>query len=584
MKASLANIVFPKIGLCTEEFLYFRCMDGAYYKYDTASLVLPRAACAKFDTYFNSFSVGKWNKHTTIADNALCLTFRGRLVVRIGYAQLGRSYEWLKSVEIASDGAEVCIDLPEVEVTANGIIGFECYSVEDSEILSGRYTVGVPPENNIKLGVVITTFNRIPYVKETVGRLKEFIKDSQANIRVIVVDNGRNVDIESDENVTLIQNNNLGGAGGFARGMYELENDSSFTHCLFMDDDALSEAEAVFRGYQLLAYARDERLAIAGSMLLEEVKFIQHENGARFNKRCFAMKHGFDLRDPVMVLHNELEEHIDYGAWWFFGFSLKVASEYPYPYFIRGDDISFSMSHDFEIITLNGINTWQSNFEYKSSPLTLYLDMRSHILHHLHHAKLPADFRTIMGIVWPFVMRFNLRYQYFTAKAIIESVEDMLKGPEFIEQNVDTADIRERLKPLIEKERLEKKSVRELCAGHYHRYGDPHESRFVRLMRIVTLNGHLLPRFIFRHAVVVPKAAAPLRSVFMYKEAVFYHEETGEGYVAPHSKSHFFANLYGAMKVSFRLLFRLKKIQREYNARHEYLTSGQFWEKHFLVK
>ena len=56
---------------------------------------------------------------------------------------------------------------------------------------------------------------------------------------MFVVDNGRTLDAEglSDDLITVIPNENVGGAGGFARGMIAaLESDEDFTHVLLMDD------------------------------------------------------------------------------------------------------------------------------------------------------------------------------------------------------------------------------------------------------------------------------------------------------------------------------------------------------------
>ena len=40
-----------------------------------------------------------------------------------------------------------------------------------------------------------------------------------------------------------------------------------------------------------------------------------------------------------MLAWNERELTADYGGWWFFAFPLEATAAYPYPYFVRGDDV-----------------------------------------------------------------------------------------------------------------------------------------------------------------------------------------------------------------------------------------------------
>ncbi len=87
---------------------------------------------------------------------------------------------------------------------------------------------------------------------------------------MFVVDNGRtlNVDEVSDDNVTVIPNANVGGAGGFARGMMAAL-DIDATHVLLMDDDVRVMPESFIRTFNLLSLRNDdyENAFINGAML-----------------------------------------------------------------------------------------------------------------------------------------------------------------------------------------------------------------------------------------------------------------------------------------------------------------------------
>ena len=78
---------------------------------------------------------------------------------------------------------------------------------------------------------------------------------------MLVIDNGRTLDAEtlSGDGVRVFPNKNVGGAGGFARGMIEaMRLEKPATHVLLMDDDVQISTESLKRTYQLLSIVNDE--------------------------------------------------------------------------------------------------------------------------------------------------------------------------------------------------------------------------------------------------------------------------------------------------------------------------------------
>jgi len=47
--------------------------------------------------------------------------------------------------------------------------------------------------------------------------------------------------------VQLIPNKNVGGSGGFARGLVEALQENTYSHFLFMDDDIELDSESIYR-------------------------------------------------------------------------------------------------------------------------------------------------------------------------------------------------------------------------------------------------------------------------------------------------------------------------------------------------
>ena len=100
---------------------------------------------------------------------------------------------------------------------------------------------------------------------------------------MFVIDNGRTLDAEalSDEGVTVLPNPNVGGSGGFARGMMEaMKHDENFTHVLLMDDDVSISTESLRRTFNLLSLAtgKYKNAFINGAMLVAEEPNRQFED------------------------------------------------------------------------------------------------------------------------------------------------------------------------------------------------------------------------------------------------------------------------------------------------------------------
>lgn len=120
---------------------------------------------------------------------------------------------------------------------------------------------------------VICTYKREDYVQRNLRHLRETVlAQPQAEIarhlEVFVVDNGQTLRRDEVESlgIRLFPNKNLGGSGGFARGIIEaLRRREEFSHVLLMDDDILLESNVLVKTIRFLQIVRSEHqdLAIA---------------------------------------------------------------------------------------------------------------------------------------------------------------------------------------------------------------------------------------------------------------------------------------------------------------------------------
>ncbi|UKH25710.1 glycosyltransferase [Actinobacillus pleuropneumoniae] len=577
---NIQKAVYPKISLCTQDGLYFRKNQYVDLNIANSSLILDKFGYISTDTYFNSLSIGKWKRHTNVNDLNFSIIFKGKIKITWFINRLHYSPKILDEMYLDNtDLSEVSFALPFWNELEDGMLAFSIQALDESIITDFSYFTHSEPNNTVKLGIVITHFNRQQYVLPALERLKqELLSDAYFKDKVAlnVVDNSQN--LPEVENVAIIKNENLGGSGGFTRGLMALKEDGNYTHCLFMDDDASCEVEGIKRTISLLQFAKDPELAIGGAMLREDEMYRQYENGAKFDGLLTPIKAGLDLREVPHLLINEQEEKIDFCGWWYFAFPLSKVKHYAFPFFVRGDDIGFGLAHKFNIITLNGISSWQGDFALKHGPLPAYLDNRHQIMQHFHHFA-DQGILNLIKITARMTLRNLFTYHYETALAAIMAVEDAIKGNEFWEKNVDMAAKRKEISSLIENEKASQIPV---SLRNIAQPGNPHEGRLARLCRWITLNGHLLPEIFFRKGIVWQnKAQGNLREVYRYKRVLYIHWATNSGFVLEHNKSKFFKLLFRYSKAIFKLAKNYDRLKKEYQSSYDELTSTEFWKKQF---
>lgn len=576
----IQNAVFPSYSLCSEKELYFRFDNNVDLNMNTSTFFLRETGHLFTDTYFNSISVGKWKRHTIV--NNLNFTIKVKGKAKITWF-LHRPYF---SGRILAENYISTSELEEVHVPLNfwedledGMLSFDIEAIEDTEISDFYYWTNTKPAHNVKLGIVITHFNRQKYVLPAIARLKEQLLDLpefKEKVSLFVVDNSQN--LPEMENVTIIPNENLGGAGGFSRGLLNLKENTDCTHCLFMDDDASCEVDGIKRTIALLTFAKDKELAIGGAMIREETMYLQYENGARFDGLLRPNKANLDLRKIENCLINEFEEKIDFCGWWYFAFPLSKVKHLAFPFFVRGDDIGFGLAHKFHIITLNGICSWQGDFALKHSPFTAYLDNRHQIMQHFHHCN-QNGLSDLILVTARMFMRNLLTYHYETAEAIICSIKDATKGKSFWENNVDMMEKRKEISSIAKDEKPEDISL-DLFAMALP--GNPNEGRISRLFRWATLNGHLLPTIFFKRGYVwQDKGHSHLREIYRFKKVLYIHRPSNKGFVLKHSKKKFFKLLISYLKAVYGLAKNYEHLKKEYAESYNELTSSEFWKKQF---
>lgn len=218
----LQNIIFPEPGICTEESLYFR-REGADFAWANKRINFHRGGITRFDTYFNGFSIEKWDKYADIGSLYIKLKLYGdfRVTVVRKEKYLGEIFtEFLAEKEFS------CADGEEVRVTFDikkplGIISFVLFCKSEGGIFySGEYRTDKEPSNEVKLALDICTFRRENFIKTNIRNLYNAVTSKfpalLGKITAFVIDNANTLkkeEIEYGGFARLIYNRNLGGSG-----------------------------------------------------------------------------------------------------------------------------------------------------------------------------------------------------------------------------------------------------------------------------------------------------------------------------------------------------------------------------------
>ena len=299
------------------------------------------AGTVDFTTYFNALSVLKLQKYTRATGFALHIDVKSAGEVTLTQTcaeRLSMNPEIVKdnSQTVAGDNDwhTVTLDISVDEHTV--LAGFQIATTAATEIRNGYYEVSFDGEpRDVELSIATTTFRKEKFIERNIELVKTELLASDYDIAkhltMHVIDNGSTLDAAalSDEHVIVTPNENVGGAGGFARGMIEsLEQSTPATHVLLMDDDVEVSPESILRTYNLLRIVNDEyaEAFVSGAMLnIEDTQDQKEDTGfiSTYDGSCVPAKPPLQVTKFVDVVYNECfdesvcvpEDAHRYAAW-----------------------------------------------------------------------------------------------------------------------------------------------------------------------------------------------------------------------------------------------------------------------------
>ena len=466
---------------------------------------------------------------------------------------------------------------------------------------------------SVELALASTTFKKEDYILRNLSLLQKYVIDSDELIskhfHVHVIDNGRTLDCASlnSSQVTIHPNPNVGGSGGFARGMIEaLEQSPKATHVLLMDDDVEVLPESFIRTFNLLSLLKDEYVNafLSGAMMsLEEPELRTEDLG------FFTQKGNFSPLKPegyMTSLHDIVESEVfqtpsdlygdtiqQYAGWWFCVIPVTAIEAYglPLPLFVRSDDAEYALRCKPKFMTMNGICVWHNAFKFKySAAVERYQVSRNTLISQATTGIAPiTDFlKEIRREVELDLKKFN----YDDAMLAVKGLEDFLRGPQWISHPVAESRFMEANR---EKERLiplEQLAPEALKLGvdlnsltYYNLSLEGGRSKLQSLFDFITINGH---RFVNDSAKRRDKVAVIDAAGWVYPAGKIRNVDTLIVVDMPNKKGAIrhmdkkrFKEVWTRFRKAEKEFKRNKdKIYAEYASYRDVFTSIDFWKQY----
>ena len=417
---------------------------------------VPPAVQLSFASYFNAFPASYWKRWTRVEEVALRLTVQGAGRVDLYRSKPNGDVVHLQGKQL--DTGDVATEL-EFRVSLapfedGGWVWFDVATRHEAlTVTDGAWMVDepLPPR---ALAVAITTFNRPADCVAAVLALAEDEAVLGVLTRVFVVDQG-SVKVRDHhefaaatarlgDRLVVIDQDNLGGSGGFARGMIEALG-TDVEHVLLMDDDVLLEPDSVLRahafasaasspvivGAQMLNLQARSRLHAMGEIVDLKTSFWRPASGSVYDHDFATLT----LRQQ-RLLHARI--HSTYTGWWMCLIPREVLERtgLPLPLFIKWDDAEYALragERGFPTVTLPGSAIWHMPWTDKddATDWTAYFHLRNRLITLALHS--PYDVRRALvqdGLRNTF--RHLMAMEYSTVALHHKAIEDFLAGPEHL--------------------------------------------------------------------------------------------------------------------------------------------------------
>jgi galactofuranosylgalactofuranosylrhamnosyl-N-acetylglucosaminyl-diphospho-decaprenol beta-1,5/1,6-galactofuranosyltransferase len=411
-----------------------------------------------------------------VTDVTLTVTLRGHGSSVTVYRSManGRSQR-VDSGTTGSDAAESFVfDLPLKPFVDGGWYWYDVVAGDHDGVVESAEWAADVPEDRATHGttdICITTMNRPDFCAKLIGQIGADEALRPYLDEVIVMEQGTQKVTDSPDfakaqgslgdQLRVIEQGNLGGSGGYARGQLESVRKGTATYALMMDDDVVCVPESISRastcgdlarrptivgGHMFSIYSRS-RLHSYGE-IIQPYRFWWMSPSYAFNDWDFAAR---NLRS-ARWLHQRVD--VDFNGWFMCLIPRQVLDEIglSLPLFIKWDDSEFGLrakAHGFPTVTLPGAAVWHIPWSDKNDALDwqAYFHQRNRFVAALLHSTYPRGGRMVVESLNHQISHL-VSMQYSTVELRHMALEDVLAGPGHLHADLPTklAEVREFVK------------------------------------------------------------------------------------------------------------------------------------------
>ncbi|RSN20924.1 glycosyl transferase [Streptomyces sp. WAC 05977] len=427
---------------------------------ERAGITIEPASKVSGNTYFGRFPASYWQRWTDVTEVQVEAVVSGDGQLSVGASDIEGDAR-VVAAEIVTGAKQQKVTLTaKLDKFYDGGALWLDLETEGGQSLSVekvRWTVEAP-EKIRPTAVTICTMNRADDCLSNLQALAADVSSLETLDAIYVADQGTDLVESRDgfeqvakdlgEKLHYIKQPNLGGAGGFTRGLYEVAGHTETEHAnvLFMDDDVLLEPDLVIR---MTAFSnRTVNPVIVGGQMLNLLHPNQLHVGAEY-ARLNTLEPGQPVQhslstadllgvDEETLKPNRQERRLDagYNGWWscLIPYEVVKATGYPLPFFFQWDDAEYSYrarAHGFPTVTLPGAGVWHADFHWKDwDEWHRYFNLRNSIITAALHS--PFNLNLLSRVLLAQLVRYLLGMQYGLSATLIKAVEDFLEGPEVL--------------------------------------------------------------------------------------------------------------------------------------------------------
>jgi len=418
-------------------------------------VAIPADAEVSFATYFNAFPASYWRRWTALSLVELRLTLSDSCRVDI-YRSKGDGTQVHVQGRLVEQAGQVVFTLDLRPFEDGGWYWFDITTDERPVTLtdSGWYAQVAGPGRS-SVAIAITTHNR---QADCVGALRAIGEDPLvlgAVGAVFVADQGTDKVRDAagydaaatvlGDRLRVIDQANMGGSGGYGRGMYEALTTTDCDHVLLMDDDVVVEPDSILRALAFSRFAQ-QPMIVGGQMLDLQDRSVLHSMGEVIDRTSFmwraapnvTYRHDFaeyPLRDEESEdLHRRID--VEYNGWWMCLIPRTIVERIglPLPLFIKWDDAEYSL-RAAEIgsptASLPGVAIWHMAWSNKDDAVDwhAYFHLRNRLVVAAMYSPHRRGGRLLVDNL-KFTLRLLLSLQYSTIALHDMAIKDFLAGPD----------------------------------------------------------------------------------------------------------------------------------------------------------